>query len=413
MSPDIRRFLLLLCILPLFFASCERSTIVSTLEEEPLFSLEYGNFENQLNVFSVAEVGHIQTSIAMRDGFFYIANGESKKIMEMTSYGDLVRLYFNSDANPEPSFMSHDNAVSATRKATVYPFNQLGAITVDNRQYLYAVDELPAERQELDPDSGAVLRNIILRFDANGSFLDYLGQEGPGGTPFPFVENIYATTNNELVVLCRSVRSNVVYWFSQEGYLLFTMSIDETNVPTPFASEDAEEQHADNGAWHTIGNIIPDYTKRRLYVPVVYYTSVIDEASKVESGINYEMMLLYPLNVDDGRYEQPITIPPYTEQVNEGFSSEAFSIPYDFLGVTDSGWLFFIVSTGNGFSVQMVQPDGQRILTRNLSVNQRNLLYYDFSLNNSGILSLLKVEQGGASLVWWRTDDLIQAVLAN
>ena len=86
----------------------------------------------------------------MRDGFFYIANGESKKIMEMTSYGDLVRLYFNSDANPEPSFMSQDNAVSATRKATIYPFNQLGAIAVDNRQYLYAVDELPVERQELD-----------------------------------------------------------------------------------------------------------------------------------------------------------------------------------------------------------------------------------------------------------------------
>ena len=99
--------------------------------------------------------------------------------------------------------------------------------------------------------------------------------------------------------------------------------------------------------------------------------------------------------------------------MSEGFSTESFDIPYDFLGVTDSGWMFFLVSTETGFSVLMVQPDGQRILTRNLSINQKTLLYYDFSLENSGILSLLKVEPDKASVVWWRTDDLIQAVLAS
>ena len=409
-----RSFLFSLSLLPvLFFTSCERSAIVSTLEEEPLFSMSYGNFEDQLNMFSVAEVGNIETTIAMRDGFFYIANGESKKIMELTSYGDLLRLYYNQDYNPEPSVLSQEGSVSATRKATIYPFNSLGAIAVDARQYLYAVDELPVERQELDTDSGAVLRNIVLRFDGEGNFLDYLGQEGPGGTPFPFVDNIYATNNNELVVVCRTVQGRVVYWFSKEGYLLFTMSIDTTNVPNPYGNSSADSAHSDDDVWLVIGDIIPDYSRRRLYIEAVYYRSVVDEASRVQSGIAYESTLLYPLNVSDGTYDAPLTIPPYSEQVSEGFSTESFDIPYDFLGVTDSGWMFFLVSTETGFSVLMVQPDGQRILTRNLSINQKTLLYYDFSLENSGILSLLKVEPDKASVVWWRTDDLIQAVLAS
>ena len=75
--------------------SCYNSGSAKSIESEKLFTLEYGKFDNQLNLFNISSIGNINTYIAMRDGFFYIANGESSKIMEMNSYGDLLTLYFN------------------------------------------------------------------------------------------------------------------------------------------------------------------------------------------------------------------------------------------------------------------------------------------------------------------------------
>ena len=71
------------------FSSCHRGAVVSVGENE-LFRLEYGSFEDELNLFSLSGTGSVNTYMAMRDGFFYIANGESKKIMELNSYGDLL-----------------------------------------------------------------------------------------------------------------------------------------------------------------------------------------------------------------------------------------------------------------------------------------------------------------------------------
>ena len=65
-------------LLPLNFTSCSKDQIVSNITNERLFTLEYGNFEDELNVFDIAETGTINTSIAMQDGFFFIANGEAK-----------------------------------------------------------------------------------------------------------------------------------------------------------------------------------------------------------------------------------------------------------------------------------------------------------------------------------------------
>ena len=61
-----------------FFVSCKRIVVVSSIKRDDLFSLKYGNFENQLNFFDLSETGNdIHTELAMKDGFFYISNGES------------------------------------------------------------------------------------------------------------------------------------------------------------------------------------------------------------------------------------------------------------------------------------------------------------------------------------------------
>ncbi|MBP1567842.1 MAG: hypothetical protein J6U36_04260, partial [Oscillospiraceae bacterium] len=131
---------------PLLTASCSKDQIVSNITNEQLFTLEYGNFEDELNVFDIAETGTISTSIAMQDGFFFIANGEAKKIMEMNSYGDLLNILYNDETNPRPTASMDSQAVNSTRKSAAYPFNEISHIAVDSSKYLYVTDTLPPER---------------------------------------------------------------------------------------------------------------------------------------------------------------------------------------------------------------------------------------------------------------------------
>lgn len=391
---------LTLCLL----LGCQGSNSISTLERKHIFSLEYGSFEDQLNLFNFSGERELSTSIVMRDGFFYIANGESKKIMEMNSYGDLITFYYNEEVNPAPSYVKDKTIKTATRKAVAYPFNEISSFTVDSRRYLYAVDKLPLGRQEQDQDKKNVLSRIVLRFDGDGNFIDYIGQQGPGGTPFPLIKKIYANKNNELIVVCYTSEGYCVYWFTTEGYLLYKIPIENKNVPDPFA--ESQKSH-----WSNITGIIPDYKDKVLYLLVDYYTGFVDETVRMESGIQYEKSILYPLNVEDGTYGESLDIPPYSEQVEKGLSNSRYDIPYDFLGVTDSGWLFFIVSAGDSFSLQMIQRDGQRILKRELPINRKECLYYTFDLSNSGILSALLIQNDNAIIDWWRTDSLIQSVI--
>ena len=68
------------------FCGCRKGKIVSSVEKENLFELNYGTFEDELNVFNMSSAGNINTSISMQDGFFYILNGESKKIKDLANF---------------------------------------------------------------------------------------------------------------------------------------------------------------------------------------------------------------------------------------------------------------------------------------------------------------------------------------
>ena len=104
----------------------------------------------------------------------------------------------------------------------------------------------------------------------------------------------------------------------------------------------------------TIENVIPDPSSYKLFVNIDYYTSYIDEDSKLYSGVNYLQTILYPLNILTETYEDSVSIPPYEESVVADYSKLVYKIPYDFLGVTKNGWKFFIIKNDTGFDVVIV-----------------------------------------------------------
>ncbi|AEE16736.1 putative lipoprotein [Treponema brennaborense DSM 12168] len=400
--------MLISALIGVLFCACSESKVVISVDKNTLFSIGYGNFEDELNLFTLSGAGPVNTRFEMRDGFFYVSNAESKKIMDLNSYGDLIGLYYNADTNPAPSFAAGDDGeavLTATRKAVEYPFNALGPITVDSRKYVYAADKLPAERQEQDVAHRLLLSQIVLRFSSEGTFVDYIGQQGPGGTPFPYIKNLYTTKNNELIVVCQTNDGITVYWFNDAGYLLYTIPFVIDSLPNPLKAQ------TDMDMFVSLEKIIPAYTGRTLYVKIDYYTSTVDEASQVQSGIDYTGTLLYPLDVETGEYGEPLSIPPYEEVVSDGFTRLVYPLSYDFLGVTESGWLFFIIADDTGYTVQMIQSNGQKILKRHLDVDHSEILYNTFAFSPEGIISALFAKNRAADVVWWRTDLLVDAIL--
>ena len=415
-KPIILTLSILLIILSF---SCSRNQTISTIREEKLFTVNYGKYENELHLFNLSNLGYINTKLYMKDGFFFISDDNAKKIMQMTSYGDLIGIIYNPETNPEPSFLrkiqtsgsSNSDLTqqkTTTQTAQKHLFNKLSNIAVNSDKNIFVVDQISEERQEQDLQTKTILKEVVLRFSNDGKFIDYIGQEGPGGTPFPFIKDIFVTKNNELIVTCVINDGHEVFWFSPSGFLKYTIPIKTESIPLI-----QKDELENSEVFITIDKIIPDYTKQKLFIKTDYHKTVIDTEANVQSGIEYFQTLLHPLNVENGQYEDSLVIPPYEDIVTDGFSKLTYNTSFDFLGVTESGWFFFIAPDNTGYVIQMIQPNGQRIIKRHLDYNRDKTVYLNFSLSDEGIISALLATTEKAQVVWWRTDTLVDSIYSK
>lgn len=392
-------------IISLFFTSCLGNETVQSINETELFKIPYGKFEEQLSVSDLNNIGDVRFGITMQDGFFYIINGEEKKIMELNSYGDLLTLFYNEDSEISKLIEKSNRNAESTHHSVSYPFDYPGMVAVDSFKNIYTVCSVPRDRQEQSDDETMLYSQTVLRFARDGSSVEYIGQQGPGGTPFPYIKNIYTTAKDELVVVGTSTEGLIVYWFASDGFLKYMIPVTTKNAPS-YLSEN-------NESYLTIENVVPDQNLYKLYVQINYFVSYVDEESKVQSGVNYVQTLLYPLDIEKEVYEDAVSIPPYEESVISDYSKLTYKIPYDFLGVTKNGWKFFVVKTEDGFNIEMIQSEAQKILRRHFKVNHNNLWYYTMALSSDGIISAMYFEKDNARVVLYRTDNLIDAILKN
>ena len=389
-----------------FYFSCSKNNVVESISETELFTLNYGNFEEQLSISDLNTVGEVRYGIVMKDGFFYIVDGSSKKTMELNSYGDLLTLFYNEDSQTKELLEKSTQNPLSVRHQLGFPFDYPGKIAVDSKKCIYTVCTIPRNRQE-ESENGLLYSQAVLRFTRDGSSVEYIGQQGPGGTPFPYIRNIYTTEKDELVVVSNSNEGIIIYWFTSDGFLKNMIPINSKDVPTDDIPETSNEIY-----W-SLENVIPDTVENRLYVKIDYYSSYLDEESRVQSGINYLQTLLYPLDTETGLYGEPVSIPPYEESVVVDYSRLTYKIPYDFLGVTKNGWKYFIIKTEKGFNIEMIQNESQKILRRQFDINHEDNLFYTMSVSHEGIITALYIDKNKARVVWYRTDTLIDAILKS
>lgn len=396
---NVKILWLIICAGLLF--SCKQET-PSELEREEKFSLNYGLFENELNLFNLnSSYPRPDTQILMKDGIFYIVNSGGQKILKLSSFGDLLIFFYNQDTNMEPAFIKKNaDDVKATTRGTVkYPFNHPALITVTSSKQLFVVDSVVDEKIEYDHEENLALRDIILHFDENGNFLDYLGQEGPGGTPFPSIEGIYTNSSNDIIVVCRTQSSLKIYWYNSLGDLLYKIPIFFNAVPSPYDTE--------NKIFSSIDKIMPDFNDLYLYIKIDYYIEEKDAATKANLGVSYDKSCLYFLNIKTGKYDKKSDIDAYEETEISGGTSSSFKKVYEMIGITENDWCYLLTPTNKGYALEIMDLKSQRKYKRDLIVSSGEMFYNTFHVSSKGIISALLAKDDKALIVWWRGDKII------
>jgi len=386
--------MLLIASVLIFQAACHKED--GSVGREDLFSLEIGPMEDQIALYKLdGNRGIRRTGFTMRDGLFYIADGNSGKIVRYNSYGDLLFMIYNEETNPAPitlkTNISEDE--QATRWAYSYPLEEPGWIAVDSRKHIFVEDRLPRQEHRNDPETRALLDGIILHFDQDGRFINYLGSDGIGGKPFPRIIGMTTTVRDELAIVCRLPDGWDIYWFNSSGMLLYLVKISANEIP---ALADWPEAHS------YIDSITPLPDARNLLIKVDYSRDTFDQSTNTRTGSVPVSSCIWTLNVENGSYISFTELPLY--EIVEGGQTGSIEVAYSILGAARDGkvLLYFPVETGYSLLFVNIGTREQRRGYIQFSIDE--LQYNDFFLSNEGILSAMLADNYNVKFVWWRTD---------
>ena len=376
----------------LLITSC--TTNVEDFEREELFILEIGKLEDQIDLFRVSGIPlDRKTRIVSRGGRVFVSNGPANKVMEFTSYGDLVQMLYDPEDNPRPVMLlsTPSEETRANRHAQEYAFHQVGDIAVTSEEIMLVEEVLPDERAIMDNAAGVVLNRVILRFDRNGDRIDYLGQEGIGGSPFPYIERLEVTDRDEIVVIARTLTTWMIYWYSNRMDLVYHVTIPLDRLPVPRL-----------GVVAFLDAIVPDRELPKLYVKLSYFDEENIDSEDLASR-------MYTLNLETGLYESFFEIPRNIQTVfadNEvGNREEEFL--YELVGSAPNSHLILMSRELNDETLLLiVDNEGRVVRRRQITIEDSDIVYKNFHVSPEGILFGLLAWEDHVRVVWWRSDRL-------
>jgi hypothetical protein len=389
----------------LLLSGCQKKGIEELVSSE-LFSLTFGKMEDQLDLFQFEAAKVVRkNTVCMRDGWFYVANGNAGKIMVFSSYGDLIFLLYNPQTNPAPTVLGpvdqgSGNEVS-TRGSVAYPFVDIGEIAVASDKTLYVEDAVAEAKEVKDADRGVILSRVIQRFDRKGKPLGYIGQEGIGGTPFPYVSALHVAAGDQLVVVCRLPQTWEVFWYSRDGVLLHQVELDNKNLPVQPAK----------GVTPVLVNILPDLQSPVLYL-VIYSYRVSTDPGAVETPAQDGVVgRAYKLDLRTGQYDSSFVEFPQNlpRRERSGLkTTEIPSPPSELVGVSSSGYFYLLAYTDtNLYTLSILDPTGKVRAQRRMVIEDSELIYRDTHLSSTGIVYGLLADRTRAHISWWRSDMLL------
>ena len=395
------RRLVILCIAVAALASCAPSRTVTAFQREQLFSLGYGVLEDQLNLFSLDGKAPAQkTRMAMRDGIFFVSNGNAAKVLTLSSYGDLLAMIYNPDRNPPPVSLrqSDSGAIGQGRTAKPYPFSSPGEIAVDSRRTIFLEDRVPDSRRSYDNVMQASLEYVVLRFSRDGEYLDYLGQEGVGGTPFPPLAGLYIDSSDDCVVVCLTGSGWTVFRFDPKGMLLATIAIKRDDLPRP-------PEEADTIA--SMDKVLASSEGSALVLKLDYYREIVDVETHTQAGIEFSSSWAWIMDSATGSYVERYELPTFETMMEQKGDQKRVPRAWEMIG-SAAGSFFLSAVDDDGSTYYGIFDTRSRTMRRfSLRLEPDETLYATFSLSPDGILSALLGSKYEARFVWWRFDKLL------
>lgn len=357
--------------------------------------------EDQVELYLDDGVVREKTRVAMRSGLIYVASGYGSRIMEFTSFGDLVTLYYNPDTNPRPVMLQSERVGEglANRVAHEYPFNVVGEIAVMSDSTILVEDQVPDRIAVYDEELGVRLNRVVVRLEHGGNQRDYLGQEGVGGSFFPYIHAIDVTTRDDIVVTALAPPRTIVYWFDSRGSLLRRIEITPETLPVP----------TEVTAEAVLESVTPDLELRRLYAKVNYYLS--DEVENGGSPSNRMMSRIYWINIADGSYEGYVDVPRNVRRESPlQVPGDGDVFTYELIGSAPGEHLFLLSQESTSSSQLLIlQTSGKVVRRRNIVLDYEDVVLRDLDVSAAGILTGLLATRDGVDLVWWRTDRLFES----
>jgi len=335
--------LLAMAALPL--ASCTSSRRVRNIVRTDLFSINSGGAEDQA---ARASGGEERFDVVMREGIFHILNGTGRKVMKLSSYGDLLALLYDPAVSPAPRLDKADAQrapeASAAQGRYAAPVNFLspGRIAVDSAQTIYVADRMAASARVFDQQTGSWCDSSVRRFGTQGSELPPLGQEGPGGTPFPSILSVDTMENDSLAIVSASDTLVLIHHFGKAGNLLSVLRLARDNLPVPetlgatSAAKPGRRIHANiEGIQATSRG-----TDFEVALKMDYYREDFAAGSEVSSGTEYVGSWIYRLDGQSGAEKGSVAIAPGGADID---------IP-QLIGI--SGGLYYLLSRGRGLGAE-------------------------------------------------------------
>lgn len=211
----------------LLTGTCRRPDRLKALKRTDLFELGYGLGGTQVD-FSPAGPGRPQNRLrlAFRDGIFHVSSPGAARVMRLSAYGDLLALVFDPARSTPP--VMNDSAFSVR----IEGFSP-GEIAVDSRQRIFVEDRLPPRNRSYNAVQGAWCERVVRRFGKGGAEEPWIGQEGPGGSPFAAISAIHVLDNDDLVVLSATETYLIAHRFGADGTLLNSLLLPRDGLPLP------------------------------------------------------------------------------------------------------------------------------------------------------------------------------------
>ena len=374
------------------------------ITRENLFDINYGKLEDEIDLTQERTFDiPVSTDITMKDGIIYILNGNLQKIMKFNSYGDLLSVIMKKELNPDPVIVDRENSSDfiSNRKGIYFPFFNASGIAVDSDQNIYVSDLLSSDKQEWDSNLNTMLTGVVYRFDNSGNYSDFLGQDGPGGMPFPYITDLQTNSANDLVVITKTSESCPVYWFNSSGTLIYQADIKNSLIPSP----------DDENISVSVDSIDIPENNHKLFIKCDYYKKIISKQTGKESDVDFYKSAVHVLNLETGNFDSVTDIPEVftSSGSNISFSEERLQVIYNTLGIVGDDKIFLSsVVDDNSSKLLILNTNGNVIYTTKLNTGDSALYSIKTALDSNGIITSILSGTDNSSVVWWRTDHIIK-----